>query len=486
MPKPNIIFFYPDSMDGRAMGCVGHPAMRRATPNMDALASRGVTFRNCYSNDPVCVPSRSSMWTGTHTHTCEGWNNHKGLEPEDPIVTDLLEEDGYVVKRFGKVDFLSGRHTLRARLSAWTNRALIERPCYNHGAPSILDGDRERYHTGDWRTVDRAVDWLRNEGASGGKPFMLYLGINKPHPGFTAGERYMRMIDADRIEMSPPDETGHYSIQFTKIQENWKHGFDQDSVHRIRHIYLAMIAEVDAMLGHLMNAVRELGLDKNTYVIFASDHGETCFEHDLYYKMLPYEPSVRVPMIIAGPGIEAGRTADELVSLVDIYPTLADMTGLPKPDGLHGHSLMTEATGKPSVRPPHVLSECFDSAIPSGWFMVREGDWKYVLYYGYEPLLFNLKEDRWEVRNAAPTNPKKAAEMDRLLRSLVDVDEVIERNERYNKASFRRWRQIQMSAGNYEQLMALVFSGFDHLEPKDTQPWTAEDEAKIKAWMGET
>lgn len=485
MPRPNIIFFHTDSMDGRAMGCMDHPAMQRATPNLDAHAANGVVFSNCYSNSPVCFPSRASMWSGTYASTCEGWNNNKGLDPQDPIVTDRMSDDGYAVKRFGKVDFITGRHTLRARISPWTNQALIERPCYNHVAPSVIEGDKERCHPGDWRTIDRAIDWMREEGAPGKKPFMLYLGINKPHPSFAAGERYMKMIDADRIEIPPRDETGHYSIKFTKIQENWQHGFDEKSVRFARHVYYAMIAEVDAMFAYLMKAVRDMGLDENTYIIFSSDHGETLFEHDLYYKMLPYEPSVRVPMIITGPGIGAGRRVEDFTSLVDIYPTLCDMTGLSKPDWLHGHSLMNEATGKKGQRPGWVYSECFDSAIPSGWFMVREGDWKYVLYHGYEPLLFNLKEDRWEVRNAAAGNPQKATEMDRLLRSIVDPDEVNDRNERYNKANFKRWRQIQMSAGNYEQLMAHVFSGFDDIKISDAQPWTAEDEAKIKAWLGE-
>lgn len=486
MQKPNIVFVHCDSMDGRAMGCMDHPAMKRATPNLDAMAARGVMFRNAYSNAPVCCPSRSSMWSGTFTHTCEGWNNHKGLSPEDPTAIDRMTEHGYAVSCFGKMDYLSGAHTIRARISPWTNRALIERPCYNHPAPRVMEGDRERYHTGDWKNVDRAIEWLRNEGVPGGKPFMLYVGIHKPHPSFVAGERYMKMIDADAIETPPPDETNHYSIKFNKLQMDWHHGYDEASVRRVRHIYCAMIAEVDAMLGHLRAAVEEMGLDRNTYFIFSSDHGETAFEHGLYYKMLPYEPASRVPMIITGPGIAAGKKVDDLVSLVDIYPTLMDMGGISKPDGLHGYSLMTEALGKSGERPGWILSECFDSAIPSGWFMVRQGDWKYVVYHGYEPLLFNLKEDRWEVRNFAAGNPAKAAEMDRLLRSIVDIDEVSERNERYNKASFRRWREEHKAGGDYAKIMAEIFSGYDHLTPDQIKPWTEADEAKIKAWLGET
>ncbi len=90
------------------------------------------------------------------------------------------------------------------------------------------------------------------------------------------------------------------------------------------------------------------------------------------------------------------------------------------------------------------------------------------------------------MKNAASRYPDKAAEMERLLRSIVDVDEVSARNERYNKASFKRWREVHKASGNYEELMARIFSGWDHLTPEDIRPWTDADEAKVKSWLGET
>lgn len=121
------------------MGCMGHAATRRATPNLDALAAGGVLFRNAYTNNPICCPSRASMWSGQFTHHCEGWNNYKGLEPDTPTFRTRLDAAGYRTQTFGKTDYLSGHHTVRARVSPWTRAANIRRPAYNMHGPKIFD-----------------------------------------------------------------------------------------------------------------------------------------------------------------------------------------------------------------------------------------------------------------------------------------------------------------------------------------------------------
>jgi arylsulfatase K len=148
--KANIVFIQCDSMDGRAMGCMGHPAMAHATPNLDALARRGVTFRYAYCNNPICCPSRASMWSGTYTHHCEGWNNYKGLEKGDPTFRTQLDEGGYRTQTFGKTDYLSGQHSIRARVTPWTRAANIQRPSYRMPGPHVLEEDRVRGRT-SWR-----------------------------------------------------------------------------------------------------------------------------------------------------------------------------------------------------------------------------------------------------------------------------------------------------------------------------------------------
>jgi len=481
--RPNILFIQTDSQDGRVMGCMGHPAMAGATPNLDALAAGGVLFRNAYTNNPICCPSRSSMWSGQYTHHCEGWNNFKGLEPDTPTFRTHLDAAGYATQTFGKTDYLSGAHTIRARVTPWTRSANILRPSTRMGPPRVIDRDEARVHTLDWDDVDRSVDWLA--AADRDTPFWLYLGIRAPHPGFTTSRRYLAMIDEAGVTVPPADEQSHPCLDYMRTAINWQHGFDDEMVRLVRRVYFGMIAETDAMVGRVLEALESLGLAETTYVIFTSDHGEAAMEHRLFYKMEMYEPSAHVPLIVSGPGVRRGAAADDLVSLVDIYPTLMDLAGAPHPPGLDGHSLMPLLAGQPADRPDWVLSEFTGTSCNTSAFMLRRGDWKYVAYVGYPPQLFNLADDPDEIVNLAPSRPEVVADMDARLRKVVDYEAVDAKVKAYDRAAFRQWRDEQKAAGTYEDLMARVYSGWDDLPDEEVMPWTAEDEAQIERWLEE-
>ncbi len=480
----NIVFIQTDSMDGRVMGCMGHPAMGRATPNIDALARRGVLFRNAYTNNPICCPSRASMWSGQYTHHCEGWNNYKGLERTDPTFRTHLDQAGYRSVTYGKTDFLSGEHTIRARVTAWARAARIMRPTYRIGPPRVLDEDVPRVHERDWADVDKSIDWLKSAAAED-RPFMLYLGIRAPHPGFTTSQMYLDMIDEAGVNVPPPDEPAHPVLEYQRTVLNWEHGFSEEMARKVRHVYFAMIAEVDAMVGKLLATAEELGLGDSTYFVFSSDHGEMAMEHRLFYKMNMYEASARIPLIVAGPGVRQGAAVDGLVSLVDIYPTLMDMAGLPHPGGLDGHSLMGELTGSGGKRPDWVLSEYHDSTCDTGLFMLRRGDWKYVAYVGCEGQLFNLADDPDEVADQAAAAPDVVSEMDARLREIVDYEAVDAKVKEYDRRSFRQWRDQQRAAGTYEQNMARIHSGWDNLPDDEIIPWTEQDEKLIDQWLAQ-
>jgi arylsulfatase K len=478
-----ILFIQTDSQDGRVLGCMGHPAMRRATPNIDALAQRGVLFRNAYCNNPICCPSRASMWSGLYTHHCEGWNNYKGLSPTDPTFRTRLDEAGYLTQTFGKTDILSGQHSIRARVSAWTRSANIERPQYRMGPPRVVEEDNPRLHSGDWTNVDRCAAWLKDVGRSADRPFLLYLGISAPHPAFTTCQRYLDRIDEAGVTVPPADEQDHPVMRYQRIVKNWMHGFSDEMVRQVRRIYFAMCAEVDAMVGALLDALQEQGLADSTYVIFSSDHGENAMEHRQFYKMNLYESSARVPLVIAGPDLEQGAQIETPVSLVDIHPTLMDMAGCDTPPALDGHSLMPEVVGRPSDRPDWALSEYHDTTINTGNFMLRRGDWKYIVYVGYDPQLFHLKDDPDEVRNLAGKHPDVVRQMDDLLRSIVDYRAVDAKVKAYDKRSFRQWRNEMLGGGEYRQTMARIFSGWDNLPDDAVKPWTDEEEVRIGQWL---
>ena len=489
MPEmPNIVFIMSDSMDGRVMGCMGHPAMNQATPNLDRLANKGSLFVNTYTNSPLCVPARASLWSGRYVHHCEAWNNFKGLERDTPTYETHLEKAGCVLKILGKTDYLSGFHTHRARVSAWTripNRRLM-RPTHTMPPPKVIPGRVERVHRRDWLNVDACIEWLNDEASSMEKPFMLFLGFGAPHPPFLTSEEYLDAIDDDGVEAPPIDRSNHpYLTYFRKVLIQ-HYDLSEKTVKMIRKVYFAMISEVDRMVGKVLDCLEELGLDESTYVLFASDHGEHAMEHQLVLKHSFYESAVRVPLIAAGPGLRRKATVEDPVSLVDIYPTLMDMAGIPYPPRLDGYSLMPLLKdGKDDNRPDWVFSEYHGEVSATSGFMIRKGPWKYIAYAGLPPQLFNLEDDPWEINNLVDECKSKAEEMESLLRSIVDYDEVNTRVEEYNRAAFMEWRRKHKEAGDYEELMAKIFSGWEASE-KEIMPWTDEDEKVIKEWLGET
>lgn len=469
------------------MGCMGHPAVQDATPNLDRLAETGTLFLNAYANSPLCVPSRASIWSGKYVYRCEAWNNFKGLESNRGTFETRLQDSGYTVKIFGKTDYLSGHHTERARVSAWTrtvNRKLL-RPTHTVEAPRIIPGKLERVHERDWIDVDRCVEWLKHKASSAEKPFMLYLGIRAPHPPFVTSKEYLNLIDEDEVEVPPVDETSHPALEYAR--KVWVQRFEptEENIRLIRRVYFAMISEVDRMVGRILDCLEEAGFKDSTYVIFTSDHGEHAMEHGLTHKHTAYEPSVRVPLIISGPKARRGAVVEDLVSLVDLYPTLTDIAGTPTPPGLDGYSLKPLLErGEDPKRPDWVFSEYHGEAAATSIFMVRRGPWKYVAYPDMPPQLFNLEEDPWETRNLASEAEDKAEEMEVLLKTIVDYREVYRKVEEYNRKTFMEWRKKHKEKGDYEMLMAKIFSGWE-VPDSEVKPWTKEDEEIIKQWLGE-
>lgn len=496
MPRPNIVFFHAESWDGRALGCMGHPAMGRATPNIDGLASKGAIFRRTYCSHPVCCPSRANMWSGRYTHNCESWNNHKGLEPGDRTLLDLLHEAGY---RFaaedyrdiglGKSDYRSGGHSHMARVTAWTGPADIRLPVYGRGDQDLhIITREENAWKADWERISKAKDFLR---ANQDDSFFLYISTSAVHPSYRISSHWMGRVDLEKVEVPPEDEEIHPVMEYQRINKNWRHGFAPETVKIFRAAYYAMCAEADAMVGEVMGTLDDLGLWEDTYFIFTSDHGELALDHRSFYKMSMYEGSSRVPLVIAGPDIPGGRSVDNIVSLIDIFPTVAEMTGLKAPPGLDGESLMPLARGETEESRNWALALHTGSSSNTTMFMLRKGDWKYIAYPGYRPQLFNLAEDPDEVRDQTRRRSEVAERMDRELRDIVDYEEVHRRVLRYDRAAFKEWRERARAgefrdttysrspenpATTYEEIMANCYVG-----------WSQAHEEKLNLWLsGET
>jgi len=491
---PNIILINAESMDGRKMGCMGHSPLRNATPNLDSLAADGVLFTNAYTNCPVCNPSRASMWSGKYPNYYDCWNNHEGLRDDVPTFRNVLDRAGYRTEAIGPLDYTHGKHSIRDRVGSWTRSAYILRPASRTPLPQIVeDGACDRR---DWQLTERAVTWLRDSAATPDQPFMLYFTTGLVHPAFVADHAHMARVDADAIEIPPTlggvDDCMHPVDRHIRITKNCANPFSEALVREIRHVYFAMIAALDDMVGRILQTLDELGLRDSTYVIFTSDHGEMAGEQNQILKRTMAEPSSHVPMIVRGPDVRRGATVDTPVSLIDLYPTLMDMARLDYadfatepiyPESLDGESLVPQLAGTGERQRDWAFCEYNGDRCCTGAFMLRRGKWKLNKYVGYASQLYDLENDPWETRDVAALEPAVVAELHGVLRTNFDCDRIDARARHYDREHFRRWRAEQKTAGTYADTMARVYSGFDRLCIEDIMPWRPEDEAAIEAWL---
>ncbi len=504
--RPNIVLIMVESWDGRVLGCLGDPALKNVTPNIDRFAKRGVLFKNNYTPQPVCCPARANMWSGQYTFNCKSWSNHKGLEPGTSILPDVLtREGGYVLaaKRrggkgrandigIGKHDYISGGHSQQNRVTDWTCAANIQLPSYLQAKPRIQETTEQKFHLVDWLHCAKAKKFLEKQAKrqkkGKGESFFLYLSLNTPHPAFRTNRRWLAKVDFDAVSVPPKDiEPLHPVFQYQRISKAWVHGLDPDSVKRTRAIYYAMIAETDAFIGEVLDAIDKTGLQESTHVIITADHGENNMEHDLFYKMNMYESSAHVPLAVAGPGVRQGVVVDEFTSTVDLYPTILDLAGIPKdraPNRLDGESLLPLITGAPGWGRDYAFSMYTGTAANTSMFMLRTGRWKYVAYPGFEPQLFDLVTDPDEITNLAKDKPEVVGQLDAKLRKVCDYERVHAEWQSWCKASFRTYRDklkgktiplFEYGAKNpratYEDVMANTYKGWTPAHAKKLEDW---------------
>ncbi len=490
MKKRNIIHFHAESYDGRMLGVLGHPALRNATPHIDRLADEGTMFDKAYCSHPICCPSRANMWSGRYTQHCESWNNYKGLESGMWSFLDHITET-HTKQTYGKLDYLSGSHTIQARLTAWLGAAGIDKPEYDEDHSQcfeVSDDSDYRCHKEDWDKVDQAVEFLKErkkEQNDGGKPFFLSLSSSLVHAAFRTNKYWLDKIKPELVDIPPIDDTDHPCRRFQRMAKAWRYGFEDETVRQVRRIYFAMCAECDAMVGKLYEAMKELGLDENTYFVFTSDHGELALEHQNWYKMSLLEGSVRVPMIMTGPDIVAGRRCDNIVSLIDICPTFMEMAGLPPREGLDGESLMPLARGE-TTRSRNLAYACHTgTALNTSAYMLRKGQWKYVAYAGYPSQLFDMESDPGEIHDLCREKPEIADKLDAELRDIVDIEVTHQNWLEYNKNAFRQLRRqakrglyLDDSYGlrnspssDYMTIMENAFTGYDEEDERRVQRW---------------
>ncbi len=442
--RPNFVVILTDDQRADAMGCAGNPHIR--TPNIDALAGSGMRFSNAFVTTSICSPSRAALLTGRYgSANGVGGLADAALKPGEKTWPQVLKAAGYRTALVGKWHLKNPPESVGFDhvTSFESNGPYYGRLVIELGQQRQVDGFIDDY------VADQAVRFLR-DAATGDVPFALLVCTQSPH------------LDPDFRWPARPDTLRSYETVAPPLPASWeddlagKPAYLKQSRHRVKAIedygydrkdkvlghirdYYAAISDMDAAVGRILKAIDELGQRNRTYVVFTSDNGWFLGEHRFTSKVPAYEESIRVPLIVVGPGVRPG-TDRRLVLNIDIAPTLLDLAAVPRPDGLHGHSLATvikdDVPGRDSPWRKSIFYEAMEPELGS-WPMValRTDRHKYILTHGHpsqppQPAfeeLYDLATDPGELKNLAP-DPRRTPALQEmrteLVRSRVAIREV--------------------------------------------------------------
>jgi arylsulfatase A-like enzyme len=370
--RPNVLFIAFDDLRPE-LGCYGAAGME--TPNFDRLAKQGLLFERAYCQVAVCNPSRNSVLSGARPATTRIWNNQTFLQQTMPDVVTLPEHfknHGYTSVSLGKIFHHSEREPgdiakawsepswyhgtpYRSWFTAESNEFIKrlkalpekERPKLTRGPPfEAADEPDESYP--DAKLATKAIETL---GRLKGKPFFLGVGFQKPHLPFTCPRKYWDLYpaDADYTAANPEATKDAPAPAFHNGYELRSYGgipatgelLTPEKAKQLARGYRACVSFVDAQLGRVLDELDRLGLNENTIVVVWGDHGYHLGDNGLWTKMTNFERGTRVPLLVRLPKqATAGGRARGFVELVDLYPTLVELCGLPNPAHLEGTSFV--------------------------------------------------------------------------------------------------------------------------------------------------
>lgn len=455
---PNILLIISDEHNASVAGCYGNDVI--LTPSLDQLASRGVLFENCYTNSPLCVPSRLSITSGKYCSRVEAWNNDCWLPSADyPSIAHVVKSRGYEAFLTGKMHYdKTRRYGFTEIGQSFTNQGR------KHGKGSrrayddtSIDWQSWWSRCGDFRAGERssvldhdravcthACEFLSNRKSTE-PPFFLLVGFLAPHFPLTVPEEFHAPY---RGRIKPPRlPLGHLDMQPLNYQQE-RHGFgivktDPEVVIKGREYYYGLTQWCDHNIGQVLDALAQSDAAKNTVVIYTSDHGENMGEHGLWWKNCMYDHASRVPLIVSWPG--RWRAADrrpQVCSLVDVVQTVADIAGAPAPEDWNGNSLVPWLNDRNYAWKDLAVSEYYAHNIASGFVMLRHENYKYVYHtkpsaeFAAQRELYDLAADPGEFVNLAsiPEQQKRIREYHALL--IEEIGENPERTEQRCRADF--------------------------------------------------
>lgn len=412
--RPNVLFIMADDYRPE-LATYGSPAV---TPNLDRLAGRSLQFERAYCQQAVCNPSRSSLLTGRRPDTLRLWNNGTHFRELNPDVTTLplhFKQHGYVTRNVGKI-FHNWHTKEKGDARSWSAPEFLHYATHGDDAPQVkgplppnLASGGGRKYTNVPLTECRdvpdeayydgrvAAEAVRVLGEIKGGPFFLAVGFWKPHAPFNAPKKYWDLYERAKLPpLNParpdaaPEIAFHDSREVLGLPGPQRITPTPELVAEMRHGYFANISYLDAQLGKVLDALARSGVADRTIIVFVGDHGYHLGEHGLWGKTSNFEYDARVPLFVAMPGgTQGGRSTEALVELIDLFPTLAELAGLPRPAGLDGTSLV------PVLRNPEaIVKEAAFTQHPRPAYYDREPE-KMPKVMGYSVRTAALRYTEW-------------------------------------------------------------------------------------------
>ena len=418
--RPNILFLFSDDQRFDTLGALNNPAIK--TPNLDRLVRGGTSFTHCFiqgsTQGAVSICSRSMILTGRSLFR----------SPEQPKAADNLEFFPAAFRDAGYTTWFTGK---------WHNAAWSLNRCFSHGATVFLGGmgDHVKFPVSAFNSEgkyppaarrdagkfsselfsDDAVRFL--ESYKEEKPFFMWVSYTAPHDPRMAPKEFEAMYPPEKVELPTnfmpehPFDNGELKVRDEKLAR-----FPRGESEIRQHIaaYYAMITHLDHHIGRVLDALEKSPHAKNTIIVFAGDNGLAVGRHGLMGKQSMYDHSVRVPLVLAGPGIGKGGRIDSLVCLYDLGPTACELAGVPAPKTFESVSLVPLLTGKASK-----AHDCVFGAYRDVQRMVRTDSQKLIVYPKVGRIqLFDVRSDPLEMNDlsAQPEQAGMLAQLKTLLR----------------------------------------------------------------------
>ena len=369
--RPNILFIVVDTLRNDHLACYGYDKIK--TPHIDSIAQQGVLFEEVISQAPLTLPSHCSFFTSTYPQYNEVRDNGAYKLDESAVtLAERLKENGYHTAAFVSTFVLNKSHQLDQGFDVYDDETDIRERRKQKKVVRMIEGERRAEEV-----TEKALGWLRDNKD---RRFFLWVHYYDPHTVY-----------------DPP----------SPFKEEYAD-----------NLYDGEIAYTDEYIGRLLAAVKEAGLKENTLVVFVSDHGEGLGQHDESgHAVFIYDSTLRVPLLMSWPGvIPEGKVVKGQVRLVDIMPTILDLTGIKKNRELQGRSLEKQVLKSTRAVKRDAYSESLYAHLRYNWSPLqsyRTGEWKYIK--SPEPELYNIQEDPGELVNLAGQQPGVLGDLDKAL-----------------------------------------------------------------------